>query len=101
MLMCSDCGERKAECSVLLAKCDRAQHLCDKCACKVLVTGYVRRGESCDTCGRVATHSIANAMRPDSEELRVLACPVCVEFHLEMGLAGPKDIRRLSDDQVL
>jgi hypothetical protein len=39
-------------------------------------------------------------MRPDSEELRVLACPVCVEFHLEMGLAGPKDIRRLSDEPV-
>jgi hypothetical protein len=40
-------------------------------------------------------------MRPDSEELRVLACPVCVEFHLEMGLCEPKDIRRLSDEQVL
>jgi hypothetical protein len=63
--------------------------------------GYLRKADPCDTCGRVATHSIANAMRPDAEELRVLACPVCVEFHLEMGLAEPKDIRRLSDDQAL
>ena len=55
----------------------------------------------CDSCGDRATHSVANVTAPDDEALRVLACPVCVEMYLDSGLAGPKDIRRLSDEQVL